>query len=109
MNLEEKRCLACEGGVTPLTQDEIKPLLAKLNQWELVANGKKLQKLFNFKNYYHTITFVNAVAWLANKENHHPDLQVSYNHCLVEYTTHSIDALTENDFICAAKIDMFLK
>lgn len=108
MNLEEKKCLACETGTKPLSNDEIKKLLSQINQWEISGEGKKIQKIFNFKNYYQTMAFVNAIAWIANKENHHPDLHVSFNRCVVEYTTHAINGLSENDFICAAKVDNLL-
>ena len=63
---------------------------------------------FTFDNYYETMAFVNAVAWMAHQENHHPDLTVGYNHCLVRYTTHAMQDLTENDYICAAKIDQLV-
>ena len=106
MDLNEKRCLACEAGVKPLSLNEIKQFLTQLNQWELSDDNKKIKKLFTFKNYYQTIAFVNAIAWMANKENHHPDLEVSFNRCLVNYTTHALDGLSENDFICAAKVDL---
>ena len=106
MDLKEKRCLACEAGVKPLLENEIKQFLNQLNHWELSKDNKKIKKLFTFKNYYQTIAFVNAIAWMANKENHHPDLEVSFNRCLVNYTTHAIDGLSENDFICAAKVDL---
>lgn len=108
MELSEKRCLACEGGVAALTSIESQNLLKKLNDWTLSADHKKISKVFNFKNYYHTMAFVNATAWVSNQENHHPDLTVSYNKCTMEYTTHAIDGLSENDFICAAKIDLLL-
>ena len=68
-----------------------------------------INKTFRFKDYYQTIAFVNAVAWLSHAEDHHPELTVGYNSCQVEYTTHSIHGLSENDFICAAKVDALFK
>src|SRR6185436_6752280 len=65
----------------------------------------ELVKLYPFKNYYETMAFVNALAWISHREDHHPDLQVGYNKCRVEYSTHAIGGLSENDFICAAKAD----
>lgn len=103
--LSEKRCLPCEGGVPALTTEQIPTLLKKLNDWTLVTDHKELARDFKFKNFYHTMAFVNAVAWIANQENHHPDLEVGYNYCRVRYSTHAINGLSENDFICAAKID----
>ncbi len=102
-DLTTKRCKPCEGGTPPMNNKEIADLLAKLNQWEDL--GGEIVKTFQFKNYYQTIAFVNAIAWVSHLENHHPDLEVSYNSCKVHYSTHAIDGLSENDFICAAKVD----
>lgn len=108
-DLKDKRCLACEGGVKPLTRDEKNQLLSQLNQhWEVNNDYSELSRLFTFKNYYQTIAFVNAIAWMAHQENHHPDLEVGYNRCRVRYSTHSMKDLTENDFICAAKVDQLI-
>ena len=68
-----------------------------------------INKTFRFKNYYETIAFVNAVAWLSHTEDHHPELAISYNKCLVEYSTHSVYGLSDNDFICAAKVDALFR
>lgn len=104
-----KHCKACEGGASPLDSKETAHYLKKLQQgWELGTDGKHIQRTFAFKNYYHTMAFVNALAYIANIENHHPDLEVSYNRCVVKYTTHAIGGLSENDFICAAKVDALL-
>jgi 4a-hydroxytetrahydrobiopterin dehydratase len=102
------RCVGCEGGIPVLTQDEIKPLLLQLNDWNVSSDGKYISKRFIFKGFYKTMAFVNAIAWIANQENHHPDLQIGYDYCLVQYTTHAISGLTKNDFICAAKIDTLM-
>ncbi|HSW70928.1 MAG TPA: 4a-hydroxytetrahydrobiopterin dehydratase [Gammaproteobacteria bacterium] len=104
--LSNKHCLPCEGGVPPLLQEEIKKNLKQLGMaWQVSGDAKKIFKDFKFKNYYQTMAFVNAIAWMAHRENHHPDLEVGYNHCKVEYTTHAADGLTENDFICAHKVE----
>lgn len=104
-----KRCLACEGGVKPLSVEEKKELLKQIDpSWSVNESYTLLSKDFKFKNYYETMAFVNAIAWMAHHENHHPDLQVGYNHCAVQYTTHAMKDLSENDFICAAKIDQLL-
>jgi 4a-hydroxytetrahydrobiopterin dehydratase len=103
-DLAKKHCLPCEGGVKPLTREEAKHYLARLSEgWELDADAKALRREFKFKGYNKTIGFVNALAWIANAENHHPDLEVSYDRCLVRWSTHAIGGLSENDFICAAK------
>ena len=109
MSLLEKHCQACEGGVAPLTTDEANKYLKKISGWTLENDNKAIVRQFAFKNYYHTMAFVNAVAYMAHFENHHPDLQVSYNSCTVLYTTHAIGGLSENDFICAAKVDKLIE
>ena len=101
--LMEKRCVPCEGGVPALEQTEIDRLLEGLDGWE--HSGGELAKTYQFKDYYETIAFVNAIAWVSHRENHHPDLDVAYRQCRVRYSTHAIGGLSENDFICAAKID----
>ncbi len=102
-NLNEKSCSPCEGGTSPLSREEIDRLLQNLEGW-VQADGE-ISKSFLFKNYYETIAFVNAVAWIAHRENHHPDLEVGYRQCRVRYTTHAIGGLSENDLICAAKVE----
>ncbi len=106
--LLEKRCKACEGGVSPLDRKEAEYYVKKVEGWELNEQATEIKRTFAFKNYYHTMAFVNALAYIANQENHHPDLEVSYNRCLVKYTTHAIAGLSENDFICAAKTDALI-
>ena len=106
-DLTNKQCKPCEGGVPPLSQDEINELMKQLEGW--VQYDHIIGKTFEFKNYYQTMAFVNAVAWLSHREDHHPDLSVGYNKCHVEYTTHAIGGLSENDFICAAKVDALFK
>ncbi len=106
-DLSNKQCKPCEGGVPPLTQDEARDLLTQLDGWEL--NDNRICRTFAFKNYYQVIAFVNAVAWMTHREDHHPDMTVGYNKCRVEYSTHAIGGLSENDFICAAKVDALFK
>jgi 4a-hydroxytetrahydrobiopterin dehydratase len=105
--LTQKNCKPCEGGTAPLPQDEINRLLNQLDGW--VLYDRLIGKTFQFKNYYQTMAFVNAVAWLSHREDHHPDLNVGYNKCHVEYSTHALNGLSENDFICAAKVDALFK
>lgn len=101
--LSDKKCKPCEGGVAPLKLEEIGNLLKQVPGWEH-ANGA-IARSYSFKNYYQTMAFVNAVAWIAHREDHHPDISAGYNQCRIEYKTHAIGGLSENDFICAAKID----
>jgi 4a-hydroxytetrahydrobiopterin dehydratase len=105
-DLTSKHCKPCEGGVPPLTQTEIDALMKNLKGWQ--QDGMVIRKTYSFKNYYPTIAFVNAIAWVSHQEDHHPDLTVTYNSCSVAYTTHAIKGLSENDFICAAKVDALL-
>jgi len=103
IDLAKSKCKPCEGGVSPLNVTEIATLLKQLHGWEHV-NGV-IAKTYDFKNYYQTMAFVNATAWISNREDHHPDIAVGYNQCRVSYVTHAINGLSENDFICAAKLD----
>ena len=107
--IDQKHCIPCEGGVCPLNTIDSTKLMTELHNWQLCPDNKFISRDFRFKNFYQTMAFVNAIAWMANLENHHPDLEVGYNHCLVRYTTHAIDGLSENDFICAAKVDTLFK
>ncbi len=105
-SLMTKSCQPCEGGIPPLEPEKAQALLNQVNQgWSLNDSSSEISRSFDFKNYYQAIAFVNAVAWIANQEGHHPDLEVSYNKCLVRFSTHTISGLSENDFICAAKVD----
>ena len=101
--LSQGKCKPCEGGVPPLDDAEVAALMKQLDGWSRV--GHAIAKTWHFKNYHETMAFVNATAWISHREDHHPDLHVGYNQCTVSYTTHAIGGLSENDFICAAKID----
>ena len=101
--LISRSCKPCEGGISPMSMDEADILLEKLEGW--VREGREIKKTFAFKNYYETMAFVNASAYVSHREDHHPDLLVGYKTCAVIYTTHAIGGLSENDFICAAKLD----
>ena len=102
-DLASGKCKPCEGGVAPLKEQEIRNLLKQVPGWEF-TNGR-IAKSYAFKNYYQTMAFVNAAAWISHREDHHPDMTVGYSQCRVEYWTHAINGLSENDFICAAKLD----
>ena len=108
-DLSKKTCKPCEGGVLPLNKEQIVSQLMEIPKWQVDPTGiQRLFRIFEFKNYYQTMAFVNAVAWIAHSENHHPDLEVGYNKCIVNYSTHAVKGLSLNDFICAAKIDVLL-
>jgi 4a-hydroxytetrahydrobiopterin dehydratase len=104
--LAKRSCKPCEGGTTPLTAEEIDAYLKGLDGWEY--RDGEIVKTYQFKNYYETVAFVNAMAWVSHREDHHPDLEVSYKRCRVRYRTHAIGGMSENDFICAAKIEALL-
>ena len=104
-DLTKQRCVPCEGGVARLTRDQAERLITQSPGWELSADGGEISRTFKFKNYYETLAFVNAMAWIVHGEDHHPDLEVGYNRCHVRYSTHAVKGLTHNDFICAAKIN----
>ena len=101
-----RRCKPCEGGALPLAAAAIERELARLAAgWHLMAGGTAIMREFRFRDFYRTMSFVNAIAHIANFENHHPDLEVGYSYCRVRFTTHAIGGLSENDFICAALVD----
>ncbi len=106
-DLAGKKCKPCEGGVAPIPRAEAQKLLASLSSdWVLSTEAPVLRREFKFKDFYRTMSFVNALAHVANIEDHHPDLEVGYGYCRVQFTTHAIKGLSENDFICAAKVDL---
>ena len=104
-DLLQQHCLSPKEGLTALDHEGIEQHLKEVEGWELEADGQTIQREFRFKDFYQTIAFVNALAWIANNEDHHPDLEVGYNRCVVHYSTHAVDGLSLNDFICAARID----
>lgn len=108
--LHNKHCESCEGIGQALSADQIQRVFPQLAEgWQVSADHKTIRKSFAFTDFYETMAFVNALAWMAHIENHHPDLEVSYKHCLVSYTTHALSGLSMNDFICAAKVDQLLQ
>jgi 4a-hydroxytetrahydrobiopterin dehydratase len=105
--LAERRCKPCDGGVAPLKPAAAQEYLAQISPgWALGPNAQTLRREFAFRDFYRTMSFVNALAHIANIEDHHPDLEVGYNYCRVTFTTHAIRGLSENDFVCAAKLDL---
>jgi 4a-hydroxytetrahydrobiopterin dehydratase len=104
--LHEKNCVACEGIGKALDNEQIKNLKSQIDSaWNVLENPMRLEQKFVFKNYYQTMAFVNALAWIAHQENHHPDIKVTYNSCEIIWSTHALCGLSMNDFICAAKVD----
>jgi len=101
--LEDAHCHAQLGA--PLGRDAITALQPEVPGWELADDLAFIRREFVFSNFYETMAFVNAVAWVSHVEDHHPDLSVSYSRCAIRLSTHSVGGLSENDFICAAKIN----
>jgi 4a-hydroxytetrahydrobiopterin dehydratase len=104
-DLKEQRCLPCEGGIKSLTRKDAEAMLSQIPGWALNKDNTEINRTYEFKNYYQTMAFVNALAWIAHREDHHPDINVSYKRCQVRYSTHAIKGLSANDFICAAKLN----
>ncbi len=106
-----KKCVPCHGGVSAIAPDEARKMVARLlnssggDGWQLVEDGKALRREFKFADFHRAMSFVNAVAHIANVEDHHPDIECGWGYCRIRYQTHAIGGLHENDFICAAKIE----
>lgn len=100
-----KKCVPCEIGTPPLTEKEYQSFLKQLNlDWEVIE-GKKIRHEFKFEDFLESTEFVNKVAKLAEKENHHPNIHIYYSRVVIDLTTHNIKGLSVNDFVMAAKIE----
>ena len=106
-DLKSKSCRSCAPGTPALTREQAAGLMQQISGWTL-KDAAEIHRDFKFKNYYETMAFVNALAWIAHREDHHPDIEVGYNRCHVRFSTHSVKGLSENDFICAAKLNALL-
>lgn len=104
--LAHAHCAPRRGSEHRLTPATVAELMTQLEGWELAENGHALLKTFRFADYHRTMSFVNALAHVAHREDHHPDLGVHYDRCVVRFSTHDVGGLSENDFICAAKADL---
>lgn len=104
IGLLQQHCRPREG-VPALGRADAERLLAQIPGWNLNDKAGEIDRTFRFEDYYETIAFVNALAWIVHREDHHPDLEVGYNRCRVRFSTHSVKGLSENDFICAAHIN----
>lgn len=104
-----KHCKPVPEGTPPLPKTEVLRLLGEAPGFELAADEKSISKRYEFANFHETMAFVNAVAFIAHREDHHPDLEVGYGACRVTFATHSIGGISENDLICAAKVEALLR
>ena len=101
--LTQKKCVPCEGGVPPMSDEKAQEMLQQTPGWE--KEGKKIQREFKFKDFVEAMKFVNKVADLAESEDHHPDIHIYWNKVKLVLWTHAIGGLSENDFIMAAKVN----
>ena len=108
-DLTKLKCQPCRGDTPTLTPEEVARHLPSISQEWKVIDGKMLRKEFSWRNFLRSMFFVNAVAYLAEQEGHHPDITISYNRVTVELITHIIGGLSNNDFIMAAKIDRLVE
>ena len=105
-DLDKKKCVPCEGGLDPLSKNEAEKLLSKLDsEWKLGDDFKFIEKIYTRKNHYEISSIINLIIYISHSEDHHPEITFGYNNAKVKYFTYAIDGLSENDFICAAKID----
>jgi 4a-hydroxytetrahydrobiopterin dehydratase len=103
--LAHAHCIARRGIEHKLSQARVAELMLEVPAWELAEEGRAITRTYRFEDYYRTMAFVNALAFVAHREDHHPDLGVHYDRAVVRYSTHDVGGLSENDFICAAKAD----
>lgn len=103
--LAQRHCKALKGAEHLLAHEAVAGYMLALKGWNLIENEQAISKTFHFDNYYKTMAFVNALAFIAHREDHHPDLGVHYNRCVVRFSTHDVGGLSQNDFICAAKLE----
>lgn len=105
-DLKDRTCVPCQGGTPPLAADESMRLKADLHaDWQLDTASKMLTRRFEFKGFAKAVQLANLAAWHGDKQGHHPDVAFGWGYCSISYTTHEIGGLSENDFICAAKLD----
>ena len=107
--LADAHCIARKGSEHKLTEARVRELMPEIPGWDLAEGGHALVKTFKFQDYYRTMAFVNALAYIAHREDHHPDLGVHYNRCVVRFSIHDVGGLSENDFILAAKAERLVE
>ena len=101
--LANERCRPVPEGTAALSGDKVRELLARVPGWE-VRDGS-LTRTFTFEDHHRAVAFVNAVAWISHREDHHPEIVLGYDTVVVRYSTHTVGGLSRNDFRCAAKVD----
>ena len=108
LHLASQNCLPRKGKEHALDASRVAALLAQLPDWQLADEGRALVKDFRFEDFHRTLGFINAVGFMANRQDHHPDIEAGYGHCQVLWSTHDVGGLSMNDFICAAKVEALL-
>ncbi len=108
-DLSTKTCIACHGGMPVLSETEVADRMGQLHEgWKLAKDGRWLVRRVTVKGFNAAHHLADVAAWLGEQEGHHPDIRFGWGYCEVEFTTHVVKGLTENDFICAAKFDRIL-
>ena len=107
-DLSTQHCQPRKGKNHALAESQVQELLAQLPGWDLANDGKAIVKAFRFEDFHRTLGFINAVGFMANREDHHPDLEAGYGHCRLLWSTHDVGGLSLNDFICAARVEALL-
>lgn len=108
-DFKTKSCSACNGFTAKIERDDAIVYLKGLIEWTISDDSLTISRNLNFKNFKQTMFFINALAFLCEREGHHPDVKFGYNYCNISFTTHELGGLSENDFICASKIDDLIK
>ena len=106
--LAARTCIPCDGGTPALAPETARQLMGQLDGWTLSEDGRAITRRFDFKGFAKAVEMANLAAWLGNRQNHHPDIRFGWGYCEVSFTTHAAGGLTENDFICAARLDALL-
>ena len=103
--LSQKKCVPCEGGLSPLSRAEAEKMLKEIPGWEIASDGKSIKRRFTFKNFKQALAMVNKAGDIAEAEGHHPDITFGWGYAEFKLWTHAIGGLHENDFIMASKIN----
>lgn len=104
LNLSAKKCTPCQGGIPPLNMEDAEKYLTRVPGWQLQENATKIKRTFKFKNFMDALWFAQHVGELCERQGHHPDISIGWGYCRIEFQTHKINGLHENDFIMAAKV-----
>jgi 4a-hydroxytetrahydrobiopterin dehydratase len=105
MNLYTKKCTPCQGGILSMPTEVAEKFLSEVAGWKLNDDATKLQRIFNFGNFDESLSLAKRVGELCEKEGHHADITFGWGYCKIEFQTHKINGLHENDFIMAAKVN----